>query len=86
MQVLGPICRYADDLVPILKVLIGDNAHLLQLDTQVFLTKCKFFYLTTEVGGNIVSPVAPEVRLANQRVVNYLEDSFGVTVMPCSRA
>ena len=29
-----------------------------------------------------MSPVAPEVRLANQRVVNYLEDSFGVTVMP----
>lgn len=82
MQVLGPLCRYADDLTPILKVLLGDNAHLLQLDTQVFLTKCKFFYLTTDVGGNAVSPVEPEVRLANQRVVDYLEDNFGITVMP----
>ena len=82
MQVLGPICRYADDLVPILKVLIGDNAHLLQLDTQVFLTKCKYFYLTTSIGGNMVSPVEPEVRQANQRVVDYLEDNFGVRVIP----
>ena len=82
MQVLGPICRHAEDLKPILQVLVGDNAHLLQLDADVFLTKCKFFYLTSHVGGNAVSPVEPEVRHAIQRVVDYLEDNFGVTVKP----
>jgi len=82
MQVLGPMSRHADDLTPLLRVLLGDNQHLLQLDKEVFFTKCRFFYLTTHVGGNMVSPVDPEVRVANQRVVNFLEDNFGVTVAP----
>lgn len=67
MQVLGPMARHADDLTPILRVLLGDNQHLLQLDKEVFFTKCRFFYLTTHVGGNMVSPVDPEVRVVNQR-------------------
>lgn len=82
MQVLGPLCRYSEDLVPMLKVLLGDNKHLLQLDQEVLLTRCRYFYLTTRVGGNLVSEVEPEVRLANQRVVDFLEDNFGVTVLP----
>lgn len=82
MQVLGSMTRHAEDLTPLLKVLLGDNQHLLQLDKEVFFTKCRFFYLTTSVGGNMVSPLDPEVRLANQRVVDFIEDNFGVIVTP----
>ena len=81
-QVVGPICKYSDDLIPLTKVLLGDNCHLLNLDTDVSLTKCKYFYLITQVGGNLTSLVDPEVKMANQRVVDFIEDNFGVIVKP----
>lgn len=80
IQVLGPISKHAEDLLPVLSVLVGDNAHLLQLDQDVFLTKLRYFYLDTDVGGAFVSPVDPEIRLAGQRVIDYLEDHYGVHV------
>ena len=46
------------------------------------LSQCKFFLLTTQVGGNSVSVLDPEVRLALQRVVDFVENHFGVTVHP----
>ena len=82
LQVLGPMSRHAVDLVPLLQVLLGDNQHLMELDTEVHFTKCKFFFLTTDVGGSTVSTLEPEVRIAIQRVVDYLEDTFGITATP----
>ena len=82
LQVLGPMSRHAADLAPLLRVLLGDNTHLLQLDTEVHFTKCRFFLLTTDVGGSSVSPLEPEVRLALQRAVDHLEDTYGVVAQP----
>ena len=82
LQVLGPMCRHSEDLLPLLRVLLGDNQHLLQLDAEVHFTKCRFFYLLTDVGGSAVSTVEPEVRMALQRAVHHLEDTFGVTALP----
>ena len=80
IQVLGPISCNAEDISSILQVLHGDKAHLPPLDADVFLTKCNFFYLSSHVGGNAVSPIEPEVRHAIHRIVDYLEDNFNVTV------
>jgi len=80
IQVLGPITKHAEDLLPVLTILLGDNAHLLELDREVFLTKLRYFYLDTSIGGSFVSPVDPEIRLASQRVIDYLEDHLGVHV------
>lgn len=63
-------------------MLLGDNQHLLQLDDPVQLSQCKFFILTTHVGGNSVSVLDPEVKLALQRVIDFLENHFGVTIHP----
>ena len=82
LQTLGPITRHAEDLAPILKVLLGDNSHLLSLDKTVALSKCKFYLLTTSIGGNLTSVLDPEVKLAVQSVVDYVEDNYGVTVKP----
>ncbi len=35
LQCLGPLCRCADDLVPIFKVILGEKAEKLKLDQQV---------------------------------------------------
>lgn len=82
MQVVGPMCKHAEDLLPLTKVLLGDNIHLLHLDREVFFTKCNFYYLVTHVGGNLTSLIDPEVKMASQRVVDFIEDNFGVIVKP----
>lgn len=45
---IGPMCRYATDLAPLLKVLAGENASMLNLDAKVDISKLKvtvFFFL-----------------------------------------
>ncbi|CAN7999572.1 unnamed protein product [Ixodes hexagonus] len=44
----GPMCRYAPDLLPILRVMAGENAHKLALDIPVDLKKLKVFYLVDD--------------------------------------
>ena len=78
----SPQSKLLQDLKPLLKILLGDNEHLLSLEAPVQLSQCKFFLLTTQVGGNSVSVLDPEVRLALQRVVDFVENHFGVTVHP----
>ena len=82
LQTLGPISRHAEDLAAILRVLLGDNSHLLSLEKTVALSRCKFYLLTTHIGGNLTSMLDPEVTLAVQSVVDYVEDNYGVTVKP----
>ena len=35
LLVTGPLCRYADDLLPMMKVLVGPSSNGLKLDAQV---------------------------------------------------
>lgn len=35
MYSVGPMCRYAEDMIPMLKVLAGPKVHQLSLDTKV---------------------------------------------------
>lgn len=37
----GPMCRFAEDLIPLLKVIAGKNADFLNLDSKVDITKLK---------------------------------------------
>ena len=60
MQALGPKSCHAEDISSIFQALHGDKAHLPPLDADAFLTKCNFFYLSSQVGSNAVSPVKPE--------------------------
>ena len=39
LLVTGPMCRYADDLLPMMKVLVGPSNNGLKLDSEV----CIFF-------------------------------------------
>ena len=64
IQVLGPMSRHAEDLVPLMNVLLGDNKHLLRLDADVAFSKCNFYILTTQIGGHLTSMMDPEVKQA----------------------
>ena len=49
---------------------------------QVPLSKLRYFFVDGTIGGPMVSSLSPEVKQGIQRVINYLEDMYGVTVKP----
>ena len=54
----------------------------MSLDREVALSRCQYYILNTQIGGNLTSMIDPEVRLGLQSVVNYIEDFYGVRVRP----
>lgn len=46
MVSLGPIVRYAEDLAPLIKVLVGENVSKLKLDDDVDIGNIKIFYMS----------------------------------------
>ncbi|XP_043274619.1 fatty-acid amide hydrolase 2-A [Venturia canescens] len=75
---IGPMCRYATDLAPILKVLAGENASMLNLDEKVDISKLKVYYMLDDGGQLLVSPVDHEIKDGIKRVVKYLETAHKV--------
>lgn len=68
----GPMCRYAADLKPMLKVLAGDNINRLKLDEKVDLKKIKVYYME-EIDNPLLSPVDADIVNAMKRVIKYFE-------------
>ncbi|OAD58275.1 Fatty-acid amide hydrolase 2 [Eufriesea mexicana] len=75
---IGPMCRYAQDLLPTLKILANKNAHLLRLNETVDISKLKFYYMEDDGGQFLTSPVEPEIKEAMRKVVRYLEQTHKV--------
>lgn len=76
---IGPIVRHAEDLKPMLKIISGDNAKLLNLDDPVDLEKLKFFYQENDGGGRLISPVDVDIKNGLQRIVKHLQNELNVT-------
>ncbi|KAF7493599.1 Fatty-acid amide hydrolase 2 [Sarcoptes scabiei] len=76
--VIGPICRYAVDLKPTLKCMIGDDHKTLErlnLDSPVDLKKSKFYFLY-EDGDPFKTKVSNEIKNGIKNVRNFLENSL----------
>lgn len=76
----GPMCRYATDLLPLLKVMSGPEAKLAKLDQKVDVMKIRFFTMFDDGGSLLVSHVEPEIQESQRKVVQYLRDTVGVHV------
>ncbi|XP_073216683.1 fatty-acid amide hydrolase 2 isoform X3 [Lepidochelys kempii] len=76
----GPMCRYAEDLEPMLRVMAGPGVRKLKLDEKVSLEKVKFYCMEHDGGSVFVSPVDREILQAQRKVVEHLETRFGVQV------
>ncbi|XP_070568542.1 fatty-acid amide hydrolase 2-A-like [Ptychodera flava] len=77
----GPMCRYAADLEPMLSIMAGEEGLAkMKLGTPVDLRKLKYFSIVDDGGSLLVSPVSPELKAIQAKVVKYLEDSLEVTV------
>lgn len=80
----GPMCRYAEDLEPMLRVMAGPEVHKLKLDENVSLEKIKFFCMDHDGGSMFVYPVEKEILQAQKKVVEHLESDLGVQVQRVS--
>ncbi|KAM3591173.1 uncharacterized protein V6R79_024104 [Siganus canaliculatus] len=77
---IGPMCRYAEDLLPMLKIMAGSNAHMLSLDKKVDLKKLRFFTIVDDGGSSWAYPVTRELVDVQRKVVERLEADLGVKV------
>lgn len=69
----GPMCRYATDLIPCLKVMAGSEGLAnLELDTKVELQNLRVISVPDDAGSIAVSRLEPELRVAQQKVVQHL--------------
>ncbi|XP_029931490.1 fatty-acid amide hydrolase 2-B [Myripristis murdjan] len=76
----GPMCRYAEDLLPMLSIMAGPNAHMLSLSTKVDLKKLRFFSIPHDGGSRFTSPVNKQLLQIQRKVVERLEADLGVKV------
>ncbi|CAF3277487.1 unnamed protein product [Rotaria socialis] len=77
----GPMCRYACDLQPMLKILAGSKniEKLLHIDVPVDLSKLRYFYID-EIDAYFVNKVERDQQLAHRRVVEHFENKYKVHV------
>ena len=75
----GPMCRYASDLVPMIKVM-GEPEKVVQLnlDDKVDLKKLRIYYMTDNGGGWLETAVDKATRDAQHLLIGALENSLGV--------
>ncbi|XP_019962836.1 fatty-acid amide hydrolase 2-B [Paralichthys olivaceus] len=76
----GPMCRYAEDLLPMLKIMVGPNAHMLSLNAKVDLKKLRFFTIPHDGGFALTYPVSKELLDIQRKVAERLEADLGVKV------
>lgn len=69
----GPICRYAADLVPVLKIMAGPSVASLKLDIQVDLSKVNVFSMEDDGGSLLTSRVDPQLKEAQSKAFKYLQ-------------
>lgn len=70
MVVAGPMTKYSEDLIPFLKVLLGENSNRLKLDENVNLEKIRVFYVT-DPKDPYVSPIREEMNKAMLKIIRH---------------
>lgn len=68
---IGPMSRYAEDLVPVLRIMAGENAAQLRLDEPVDLSKVRVFYQFNDGGADFISSVDDDLADAVDAVVQH---------------
>lgn len=75
---IGPMCRRAEDLLPLLKIVAQKNALQLKLDEDVNVKDLKFYYQDTDAGGKFVSVVKPEIRALFRKICLHLDKAHKI--------
>lgn len=78
--VIGPMSRYASDLLPMLKVVARDHVEKLKLNEKVNIQKLKYYYMEDDSGSVLISPVEKEIKEAVQKVVRYFYQVHNIVI------
>ncbi|KAK9887732.1 hypothetical protein WA026_000049 [Henosepilachna vigintioctopunctata] len=70
---VGPMCRHAEDLLPLMKILSGGKQSQLKLDLQVNINEVDIFYQEDDQGSVAVSPVNKEIKALFGKLVTYFD-------------
>ncbi|XP_055342100.1 fatty-acid amide hydrolase 2-like [Paramacrobiotus metropolitanus] len=81
---VGPLCRYAEDLQPFYKVVLGPEAKTLSLDTMVDLSKLRLHYIL-QIEHPFVTPVRSYIKGAVRKAVNHLATKHRAKIIPESQ-
>lgn len=74
MVVVGPMTRYASDLLPLFKVLVNpENRIELRLNDKTDLKKLKYYYMN-ENGEFRSGPISKDLKQAMSKVVNHFSN------------
>uniref|UniRef100_A0A2I3T4W6 Amidase domain-containing protein n=1 Tax=Pan troglodytes TaxID=9598 RepID=A0A2I3T4W6_PANTR len=65
----GPICHYAEDLAPMLKVMAGPGIKRLKLDTKVHLKDLKCYWMEHDGGSFLMSKVDQDLIMTQKKVI-----------------
>lgn len=74
---LGPLTRYACDLVPMLKILAGPKVDQLNLDEPVDLSKLKLYYIE-DLNDPLASKCNSDIIKGMHSAISYLVDKFKI--------
>lgn len=77
---IGPMCRYATDLKPMLRIIADAKAEKLRLDEPVDLKKVRFFYQQNDGGAMLVSPVDVDIKDAMEKVMAHFRSTLKADV------
>ncbi|KAF5291581.1 hypothetical protein FQR65_LT01894 [Abscondita terminalis] len=76
---LGPICRRAEDLLPLFRVIIDKEAEsVLKLNEKVDLKNLKFYYQDSDIKGVMVSPINSEIKNLFNKINVHLKKAHKI--------
>ncbi|KAI6240006.1 Fatty-acid amide hydrolase 2 [Aphelenchoides fujianensis] len=78
---IGPMCRYAKDLLPMFKIFADPQHHgRLRLDEPVDVRKLRVFYMEGSQSFT-QSPLSPDVLGAMQKATTHFQEQLGVSTI-----
>ena len=75
-QCVGPMTRYATDLLPMFRAMVEPNAHKLKNNQTIDLSKVKIYFML-ESGNPFETPVSPSIKRSITKIVDYMTQKYG---------
>ncbi|VDM60810.1 unnamed protein product [Angiostrongylus costaricensis] len=73
---IGPMCRFAEDIPLLIKVMGGDRVPSLKLDEPVFMSKLRIFYMEGIHDVPLMQPLSSDMRATLRKAVGYFERKY----------
>ncbi|KAE9420520.1 hypothetical protein Angca_003025, partial [Angiostrongylus cantonensis] len=73
---IGPMCRFAEDIPLLIKVMGGDRVPSLKLDEPVSMRKLRIFYMEGIHDVPLMQPLSSDMKATLRKAVGYFERKY----------